>query len=64
LLACFQNETNKKAVEEDLNPELLACFLRDKMSCVEQATKFLEELGEVISQKIEITASTHCASPK
>ncbi|GMH79494.1 hypothetical protein TrLO_g4063 [Triparma laevis f. longispina] len=35
ILACHENDTNKKAVEDDLNPELLACFLRDKLRLVE-----------------------------
>ncbi|GMH67258.1 hypothetical protein TrST_g7385 [Triparma strigata] len=48
VLACFQNETNKKAVEEDLNPELLACFLRDKMSCIEQGDKVSEEWAKAV----------------
>ena len=32
--ACAGNETNRKLIESDLNPELLACYLREKLDNV------------------------------
>ena len=32
--ACLDNETNKKHIEDDLNPELLGVFLREKIAAV------------------------------
>ena len=46
IVACLDNETNKAAIEEDLNPELLACFLREKMRAVESGGEGEEEERE------------------